>query len=282
MCWRRARSFQFVQDFTCEMRWMYEIGQSSSITSHQVNGHIEHPKFTSCTVRRSSNKMQRSLLATSCEKWYQHFNGSYRHASLDSQVHHTFQDAPPHLPMSSKKHQKTCVLFHLKTKKSRCHDPHQLQDDTVTLRLPLFGAFSFPHLSQNKNDYISPKKRATYSISYYIYVYIYCIIGSSNQLGLVVGSQLGLFVVSSLGAKHGAFHSEDETQKVGSSGGHGVPKRARHGMVIFPGLYRFVDIKYRALGSNLIWAGSYFLIIFWYDHDMIMHQWDYVNVCVCF
>jgi len=30
---------------------------------------------------------------------------------------------------------------------------------------------------------------------------------------LVVGSQLGLFVVSSLGAKHGAFHSEDETQK---------------------------------------------------------------------
>lgn len=42
-----------------------------------------------------------------------------------------------------------------------------------------------------------------------------------------MGSQLGLFVVSSLGAKHGAFHSEDETQKVGSSGGQGVPKRAR-------------------------------------------------------
>ena len=38
-----------------------------------------------------------------------------------------------------------------------------------------------------------------------------------------MGSQLGLFVVSSLGAKHGAFHSEDETQKVAS----GKPKRAR-------------------------------------------------------
>ena len=37
-----------------------------------------------------------------------------------------------------------------------------------------------------------------------------------------MGSQLGLFVVSSLGAKHGAFHSEDETQKVAS----GKPKRA--------------------------------------------------------
>lgn len=30
---------------------------------------------------------------------------------------------------------------------------------------------------------------------------------------LVVGSQLGLFVVSSMGAKHACFHSEDETQK---------------------------------------------------------------------
>ncbi|CAK9035733.1 unnamed protein product [Durusdinium trenchii] len=30
---------------------------------------------------------------------------------------------------------------------------------------------------------------------------------------LVVGSQIGLFVVSSMGAKHAAFHSEDETQK---------------------------------------------------------------------
>lgn len=30
-----------------------------------------------------------------------------------------------------------------------------------------------------------------------------------------MGSQIGLFVVSSLGAKHAAFHSEDETQKVG-------------------------------------------------------------------
>ncbi|CAL1129832.1 unnamed protein product [Cladocopium goreaui] len=30
---------------------------------------------------------------------------------------------------------------------------------------------------------------------------------------LVVGSQIGLFVVSSMGAKYAAFHSEDETQK---------------------------------------------------------------------
>jgi len=32
-------------------------------------------------------------------------------------------------------------------------------------------------------------------------------------IGLVVGSQFGLFVVSSMGAKKAAFHSEDETQK---------------------------------------------------------------------
>ena len=29
----------------------------------------------------------------------------------------------------------------------------------------------------------------------------------------MVGSQIGLFVVSSMGAKYAAFHSEDETQK---------------------------------------------------------------------
>lgn len=35
--------------------------------------------------------------------------------------------------------------------------------------------------------------------------------------GLVVGSQIGLFVVSSMGAKHAAFHSEDETQKAAAA-----------------------------------------------------------------
>eukprot|EP00913_Durusdinium_trenchii_P004547 g4223.t1 len=34
---------------------------------------------------------------------------------------------------------------------------------------------------------------------------------------LVVGSQIGLFVVSSMGAKHAAFHSEDETQKAAAA-----------------------------------------------------------------
>ena len=33
-----------------------------------------------------------------------------------------------------------------------------------------------------------------------------------------MGSQIGLFVVSSMGAKYAAFHSEDETQKAGCRG----------------------------------------------------------------
>ena len=45
----------------------------------------------------------------------------------------------------------------------------------------------------------------------------------------MVGSQLGLFVVSSLGAKHGKFHSEDETQKVGFVGSGRV--RAEKGYI---------------------------------------------------
>ena len=172
--------------------------------------------------------MQRSLLATSCETWYQHFNGSYRHASLDSQVHHTFQDAPPHLPMSSKKHLR-CFIFKRKTVGGHYH--HQLQWWHRDTPPPLLELFRFPISPRTKTTTIS--KKAGYILyqnhitNLYIYISIHCIFGSSNQLGLVVGSQLGLFVVSSLGAKHGAFHSEDETQKVGSSGGQGVPKRAR-------------------------------------------------------
>lgn len=119
-----------------------------------------------------------------------------------------------------------CAVSSSNEKKSVVMILINFSDDTVRLRPLFFGAFSFPHLSQNTNDYISPKKRAIFYIILHI-LSIYCIFGSSNLLGLVVGSQLGLFVVSSLGAKHGAFHSEDETQKVGSSGGQGVPKRAR-------------------------------------------------------
>ena len=196
------------------------------ITSSECAHRIKFPKFTSCTVSRSSNKMQRSLRATSCEKWYQHFYGSYRHASLDSQVHHTFQDAPPHLPMSSKKHVR-CFIF--KRKKSVVMILINFKM-TPWHSVPFFiGAFSFsPSLPEQERLHISIKAgyicyiRIILQICIHIiYLSIHCIFGSSNQLGLVVGSQLGLFVVSSLGAKHGAFHSEDETQKVGSSGGQG-------------------------------------------------------------
>ena len=143
------------------------------ITSHQVNAHIaaiQIQRFTSCTFSRSSNKMQRRLLATSCEKWYQHFNGSYTHACLDSQVHHTFQDAPPHHPMSSKKHLR-CFIFKRKTVGG--HDPHQLQDDNVRLR-PLFfwSFFVSPSLPEHKRLHISKKAGYIFYIILHICLYI--------------------------------------------------------------------------------------------------------------
>lgn len=113
--------------------------------------------------------MQRSLRATSCEKWYQHFNGSYRHASLDSQVHHTFQDAPRHLPMSSKKPLR-CFIF--KRKKVGGHDPHQLQWWHCETPSPFFWSFFVsPSLPEHKRLHISKKAGyILYHITYIVYI----------------------------------------------------------------------------------------------------------------
>lgn len=194
------------------------------ITSGEWSHWIKFPKFTSCTVRRSSNKMQRSLLATSDQLW--------EVVSAFPLILYTCMLGFPSSPYLSRcpstppnVFQKALVLFHLQTKNIRWSWSSSTSVMTPWHSVPPFWSFFVsPSLPEQKR-LLSPKKRAIFYII--LHIYIYCIFGSSNQLGLVVGSQLGLFVVSSLGAKHGAFHSEDETQKVGSSGGQGVPKRAR-------------------------------------------------------
>ena len=149
---------------------MYEIGQSSSITSHQVNGHIEsssqnsqvvqlvdHP--TKCNgackppVVRSGISISMDLI--DMHLWIPKFSIPFKMPLHTSQC----------LPKS------ICAVSSSNEKKVGGHDPHQLQDDTVTLRLPLFGACSIPHLSQNKNDYYL-QKSGLYILYHITYIYI--------------------------------------------------------------------------------------------------------------
>ena len=64
--------------------------------------------------------MQWNLQGTSDMFWEvvssQHVDGSYRHASLDSQLHHTLRDAPPHLQYLLK----TICAVLSSQEKSRC------------------------------------------------------------------------------------------------------------------------------------------------------------------
>lgn len=61
-----------------------------------------------------------------------------------------------------------CAVSSSNEKKSVVMILINFSDDTVRLRPLFFGAFSFPHLSHNKNNYYL-QKSGLYSISYYIY-----------------------------------------------------------------------------------------------------------------
>ena len=176
MCWKKGFKLSICPGF---YQWnMMNVGDRTikfhHITSGEWSHWIKFPKFTSCTVRRSSNKMQRSLLATSDQLW--------EVVSAFPLILYTCMLGFPSSPYLSRcpstppnVFQKALVLFHLQTKNIRwswSSSTSRWHRDTPP---PLLELFRFPISPRTKTTTIS--KKAGYILyqnhitNLYIYIY---------------------------------------------------------------------------------------------------------------
>ena len=173
MCWKKGFKLSICPGF---YQWnMMNVGDRTikfhHITSGEWSHWIKFPKFTSCTVRRSSNKMQRSLLATSDQLW--------EVVSAFPLILYTCMLGFPSSPYLSRcpstppnVFQKALVLFHLQTKNIRwswSSSTSRWHRDTPP---PFWSFFVSPSLPEQKR-LLSPKKRAIFYIRIILQICIY-------------------------------------------------------------------------------------------------------------